>query len=77
MPVGAEFAVQGDFCADCDKLLKGGMIALVWSDQYAFAESKGSLADFKGAIVHVSEEVFREVKRQFGDKVKTKESNPE
>jgi len=72
---GTQTTVQGDFCAECEPKLKAGMIAVVWQDKYAFVESGGKLEDFKGTILHVSEEVWKELEKQFNEKAKSNDGN--
>jgi len=62
-----EVKVRGEFCASCDVKLKAGMIALVYSDRYAFVRSKGNLDDFKGTLLHVSEHVMDTLEKHLNE----------
>jgi hypothetical protein len=73
MPAGSNSKVTGELCVVCEPKLKSGMIAITYSDKFAFVESSsGDLADFKGTILHVSEPVWAEIEKQFKEKVNTK-----
>lgn len=69
---GSNHPVMADLCADCDARLKAGDIAITWRDKYMFAASKGALEDFRGSVLHVSDETWQALEFEYKDQVKTK-----
>lgn len=71
----ADTEIKPEQCAICEAKLKVGMIAFVCRDKFAFAESAGSLSDFRGQIVHVKPHVMEQIEAHFAGSVKTKEKS--
>jgi hypothetical protein len=71
---GFDGQIQSAVCADCQKQLDAGLIALVSDDRYAFGSSS-TLPDMAGKIVQIKKETMDEIEKQKKSMKKSHDGN--